>query len=594
MSNTPPASSGTPPSLADQSVEVPLGRSPLASDSSPSAEPTGKISKPAMKAELSQLVEGWIDLAKTDRPGAAKLVKVFFEDPSKDCYVKLLSSIQVTNIMYNVLHSSFEGGHSTIPSRVQDIRMTLRQWQQDGGLLPSEDEEGDDQKRDSPSDLEDEEVQLQVSQGNHSLPNLPVSQLSLQAPLVSSGVGIVHRGVPPSAPPPLPPATTAVPNAPRRSRLTPFHSPERVPSSRKAATTARKKIREDANDHNDAVLRQFSTFNFAPHPASAQESRRNARNSNREDDKKGRKGTGTRRSSSKKRRKDDDGDDSSSSSSDSDSSSSSSDSDSSSHSSSSSSASVSDSSDSDSPISSDDDDDNERRKKKRTKTESTKKGLSRSARRKLRKAKKKRGYKYAEQIWKLCRGRVHHYLMQFQWKHTRSQYEIDLCSRIFDYRMNHGASFADKDIRLLACRIFVLQSHDLTGNWNTAAQFQERPLGYVVVDEKQLSRAAKSAKQIQEMAPKKPPKTYNETRHNFNNNSHLDGGGGGGYRPDNGHNSRRQNNNNRYGHQDRRQNSSQNQDNNNRHNNGNNNNNQSSDQNQQRGQAVKPEAQPQR
>jgi hypothetical protein len=114
--------------------------------------------------------------------------------------------------------------------------------------------------------------------------------------------------------------------------------------------------------------------------------------------------------------------------------------------------------------------------------------------------KEKKGYSYAKQIWKMCNGRVHHYLMQFEWN-DRNKCEVDCLTRVFDRRMKHGALLYDKDIRIIACRIFVLQTHELTGSWETATQFQEKPLGFAVLDEKQLSRAAKSAKQLQQMAP---------------------------------------------------------------------------------------------
>ena len=121
----------------------------------------------------------------------------------------------------------------------------------------------------------------------------------------------------------------------------------------------------------------------------------------------------------------------------------------------------------------------------------------------IKREKKKEGYKHAKQIWSMSGGRVHHFLNQYEWSSKRSEYEMDTITRVFDHRMRHGANLWDKDIRLLASRIMVLQTHDLTGSWETAAQFQDKPMGYVVLKKKQLSRAARNAEQLQKVAPNK-------------------------------------------------------------------------------------------
>ena len=120
----------------------------------------------------------------------------------------------------------------------------------------------------------------------------------------------------------------------------------------------------------------------------------------------------------------------------------------------------------------------------------------------IRHRQRREGYKLAKQVWEMCNGKVHYYLSRHQWTSKRTEYEIDTITRVFDYRMASGANLWDKDIRLLASRILVLQSQDLTGSWETAAQFQANPMGYVVVSKKQLSRAAKNAEQLMKVVPK--------------------------------------------------------------------------------------------
>lgn len=148
----------------------------------------------------------------------------------------------------------------------------------------------------------------------------------------------------------------------------------------------------------------------------------------------------------------------------------------------------------------------------------------------IRSAKKKEGYKYAKQVWEMCNGRVHHYLNRHEWTNKRTAHEIDTLTRVFDVRMRNGGKLYDEDIRLLACRILVLQSQDVSGSWEVADQFAAKPMGYVVLSKKQLSRAAKQAEQLQKVMPRSKSsfKQSADFNSNWNSNSYNHDQG---YRP---------------------------------------------------------------
>ena len=111
---------------------------------------------------------------------------------------------------------------------------------------------------------------------------------------------------------------------------------------------------------------------------------------------------------------------------------------------------------------------------------------------KIRKEKKKSGYKLAKQIYNISSGRVHWYLARYEWKNKQNGHEVETLSRVFDYRMSHQSNLWDKDIRLLALRIASVQAQDCTGSWQVAEQFAIDPMNRVILSKKQLSRAGTS------------------------------------------------------------------------------------------------------
>jgi hypothetical protein len=115
----------------------------------------------------------------------------------------------------------------------------------------------------------------------------------------------------------------------------------------------------------------------------------------------------------------------------------------------------------------------------------------------IRREKKKSGYKLAKQIYSISSGHVHRYLSRYEWKNKRNGHEVDTLTRVFDYRMAHQSNLWDKDVRLLALRIAAVQAQDCTGSWQVAEQFAMDPMNRVILSKKQLSRAAKQAAELQ-------------------------------------------------------------------------------------------------